>query len=136
MAKDISPKAIAYLLILRWAIALIFIIHGAQKMLDPSFGANAEQFFSTLRDDITIAPYRKFFNMVVMPNANLFALLVKYGELAVGAAFLFGFPLQLATMAGIFLNVNYIFISSTPSLLYFNLLMIVCQFVIYGASKD
>lgn len=135
MSKDKSSNALAYLLILRWAIALIFLVHGAQKIMDPVFGAHAEQFFSTLRDDISFGPYRKFFNTVVLPNANLFALMVKYGEVAVGTAYLFGFPLRLAVMAGIFLNINYIFISSVPSMLYFNALMIVCQFVINGVNK-
>lgn len=131
-----SSKAVAYLLILRWAVALIFLVHGFQKFHDPAFGINAPEFFLTLKDDVIFGPYKSIFKEMVLPNANLFASLVKYGEMAVGIAFLLGTPLRLAAAIGIFLNLNYLMIASMPSLIYLNLLMIVCQFVIVGTHRD
>lgn len=136
--EKISPakKGIAYILILRWAIALIFLLHGIEKYNSPEFGEGAYAFMASLRDDIIFAPYRDIFESFILPNANLFAFLVKYGEIGVGAAYLLGLPLRLALLVGIFLNLNYICIATEPLVIYFNLLLIVCQFVIVGISRD
>ena len=48
--NKIPPKLFAYLLILRWVVALIFFINGAHKYTSPDFGADAEIFFANLRD--------------------------------------------------------------------------------------
>ena len=136
MAEEKKSKAMAYLFILRWTVAFIFLIHGFQKFSDPAFGKDADEFFRTLQDDIIFGPYKGFFKNIILPNASLFAMLVKYGELGVGAAFLIGLPLRLAATGGIFMNLNYLFIASSPSLIFLNILMIVCQFVIVGTHRD
>lgn len=131
-----AKKGIAYVLILRWAIALIFLLHGIEKYNSIEFGEQAYNFFASLRDDIIFKPYRDIFEAFILPNANLFAALVKFGELGVGAAYLLGLPLRLALLVGVFLNINYICIATEPLVIYFNLLLIVCQFVVVGISRD
>ncbi len=131
-----SGDSKAYLLILRWTIAFIFLIHGFQKFHDPAFASGASDFFISLKDDVIFGPYKRIFKEIIVPNAHLFALLVKYGEMAVGLGFLLGTPLRISATAGIFLNFNYLMIASIPSLIYLNLLMIVCQFVIVGTHRS
>lgn len=135
-SSKVSSKAVAYLLILRWTVALIFIFHGFQKLKDPAFGVGAEDFFRSLEDDVIIGPYRGIMQTWIIPNASLFANLVKYGELSVGIAYLLGLPLRLAMVAGITMNLNYLCIASVPSYIFLNILMIMCQFVIVGTHRE
>ncbi|MDD9899229.1 MAG: DoxX family membrane protein [Candidatus Melainabacteria bacterium] len=135
MNPKFAPKVMAYLLILRWTLSLIFFVMGAPKLFDANFGASADIYFASLRDDIILSPYTGFFNKVVIPNAFIFASLVKYAELAIAGAFFIGFPMRLAVFAATFLHINYICIASFPSLLYLNVLMIVCEWVCLAAVE-
>lgn len=137
--RKLAPKAIAYILILRWVIALIFFANGAPKFMDPAFGAHAHDFFASLQDDLIFAPnnpYIKFFKIVVVPNAYLFAFLVKYAEVGVAIGFFLGFPLKLATMVAIFLHLNYLNIASLPTFIYLNIIMIVSEMVVLAANRN
>jgi uncharacterized membrane protein YphA (DoxX/SURF4 family) len=132
-----SPKAHAYLLILRWTIALIFFANGVPKLWDEGFGVHAESFFISLRDDVIFAPYRRVLDDVVIPNAYIFASLVKYSEIAIGVFFFLGWPLKLATLAATFLHLNYLCIASFPTFIYLNVLMIVAEWAVLNAfAKD
>ncbi|MBT6843149.1 MAG: hypothetical protein HOA17_05055 [Candidatus Melainabacteria bacterium] len=129
MNGKLAPQAQAYILILRWTLSLIFFVMAAPKLFDPSFGANADVYFAALRDDIIISPYATFFNKMVLPNVYIVASFVKYAELAIAGAFFIAFPMRLAVLLATFLHLNYICIASFPSLLYLNILMIVCEWV-------
>jgi uncharacterized membrane protein YphA (DoxX/SURF4 family) len=111
-----SPKATAYLLILRWAIAFVFLANGFTKLSDPSFGANADDFFRSLGDDV---------------------IFVKYSELFLAAVFFFGWPLRLAVMLSTFLHLNYLCIASFPAFMYLNIIMIAAEWAVMTAfDKD
>ncbi len=129
MSDKLAPKAIAYILILRWTIALIFFFNGIPKLSDPSFGANADSFFHSLKDDVIFAPYKSIFNNVVLPNVFIIASFVKYAEVAIAAMFFIGWPLRLATLTATFLHLNYLCIASFPTFIYLNILMIVAEWV-------
>lgn len=135
MNPKFAPKVMAYLLILRWTLSLIFFVMGAPKLFDASFGASADTYFHSLRDDIILSPYTTFFDKVVLPNVFIFASFVKYAELAIAAAFFIGFPMRIAVFGATFLHINYICIASFPSLLYLNILMIVCEWVCLAAVE-
>ncbi len=133
------PKALAWIFILRWTIALIFFANAMPKFSDPHFGAAAQEYFATFRDDILMAsknPYTKIFTTVIVPNAYIFAWLVKHLELFIAGVFFIGFPMRLATWSAFMLHMNYIMIASMPSLLYLNLIMMVAEFTCLAASKD
>lgn len=136
MISSMSGKAIAYLFILRWSIALIFLVEGFLKFQDPSFGVKSAEFFASLVDDAKFGFYKDFLSQVVVPNSNLFGLLVKFGEIGVGFAYLLGVPLKLASLAGSFMNLNYLMIATGPNMIYLNILMIICQFVIVGTHRN
>jgi uncharacterized membrane protein YphA (DoxX/SURF4 family) len=132
-----SPKAHAYLLILRWTIALIFFANGVPKLWDEGFGVGAESFFVSLKDDVIFSPYKRVLEDLVIPNAYIFASLVKYAEIAIGVFFFLGWPLKLATLAATFLHLNYLCIASFPTFIYLNVLMIVSEWAVLNAfTKD
>jgi len=55
--------------------------------------------------------YTPFLQSVAIPHAGLFARLVAYGELVVGALLLLGCATRLAALGGIFLCFNFLFAS-------------------------
>lgn len=60
--------------------------------------------------------YAPFLTKVVMPHAAIFAALVTFGEITVGAALLIGCVARLAALGGIFLCLNFLFGSGAPLL--------------------
>ncbi len=135
--SSLPPKAHAYLLILRWILALIFFANGIPKLYDAGFGANADQFFATLTDDVIFQPYKIVLKDLIIPNAPLFASIVKYGEIALGIVFFLGWPLRLAATAATFMHLNYLAIASFPTFIYLNVLMIACEWAIVNSfEKD
>lgn len=131
------PRAQAYLLILRWTIAFIFLANGVPKLWDEGFGSHAPGFFKSLQDDVIFAPYKQVLKTLVIPNAFIFASFVKYSEILLGIIFFLGWPLRFGAMLGTFLHLNYLCIASFPTFIYLNLLMIVCEWaVLYAFSKE
>lgn len=127
----LSPKAHTYLLILRWVIALIFLKHGLDKLHDPTFGAGAQNFFYSFNDDLFFKPYKIFLNDFVVPNAYIFASIIKFGELALALAYFIGWPLKTATLGATFLHINYMAIAKNhPTLLFLNILMLAAEWAI------
>lgn len=59
--------------------------------------------------DKSFAFYKGFLESVVIPNAEVFAYLVAYGEFALGLAMIFGFMTRLASILGIFMVLNFCF---------------------------
>lgn len=132
-----SPRAQAYLLILRWAIALVFIANGFPKLSDPQFGAGADRFFASLSDDVIFAPYKTVLKDLVIPNAFIFASFVKYSEVFLALVFFLGWPLRLAVALATFLHLNYLCIASFPTFIYLNILMIASEWAVLSAfDKD
>ncbi len=131
----LTGEAQAFLLILRWTIAIIFLANGVPKLWDPGFGAEADSFFLSLKDDIIFPPYKIVFKDLILPNAFIFASLVKYAEIALGVIFFVGWPLSTGTLAASFLHANYLCIASFPTFIYLNVLMIVAEWVCASVYK-
>lgn len=63
--------------------------------------------------------YASFLQSVVLPHANLFAILVSFGETAVGLGLILGALTGIAAFFGLFMNMNYLMagtVSSNPIL--------------------
>jgi thiosulfate dehydrogenase [quinone] large subunit len=60
--------------------------------------------------------YVPFLQKVAIPHAGIFAHLVTFGEMAVGAALLLGCASRLAALGGIFLCLNFLLAGGTPIL--------------------
>lgn len=130
------PRLYAYLLIMRWVIGIIFILNAMPKFSDPSFGSQADSFFATLKDDVVFAPYKGFFENIVLPNAFVVAKFIKYAEMGLGICFIINFPVRLAVFTALFLHLNYLAIASLPTFMFLNIMMIAAEFVVYGARRD
>ncbi len=59
----------------------------------------------------SFAFYRPFLDAVVIPNAELFSLLVTWGEAAIGAGFILGFATRATSAFALFISLNIIMAS-------------------------
>lgn len=100
-----------WLALVRVLTGVIWLVHGVPKFLHsdrfmPPNGA----FASYVQKGIAggTGPYHDFLVSVVAPNANIFAELVRLGEVCVGIALVLGFATRLGGLFGIALPLNYI----------------------------
>ena len=91
-----------------------FFLHAGVHKASTGFGGAALQ---KLLADWMAHPrygfYTPFLTRVVLPHPGIFASLVTYGEIAVGAALLCGCASRLAALGGLFLCLNFLFASGT-----------------------
>ncbi|MGD0969707.1 MAG: DoxX family membrane protein [Candidatus Aquilonibacter sp.] len=107
-----SSRTYAYWLALfRIYTGAFWLMHGIPKFTQsqdfmPPNGAMT-QFLNT---QIThnSGPYQTFLTHVVLPNAWLFAELVRLGEVVTGCLLLLGFYTRLGGLIGVLLSLNYI----------------------------
>ena len=87
-----------------------WLIHGIQKFTDagwatPGVGTCAT-FLKHMSAD-TSGPYHDFISSVVLPNVQVFAHLVEWGETLVGVSLMLGLLTRLGGGGGVFLALNY-----------------------------
>ncbi len=90
----------------RILVGALWLNGGVEKLLNPSF---PRQFADTLEVGgfVSQAPpfFRGFMQSTVVPNAELFAQLVRAGELTVGVALILGFLTNLAAVGSVALSI-------------------------------
>lgn len=91
----------------RILIGAVWFNGGIEKLLNPDF---PRQFAQSLEAGgfVSQAPpfFRGFMEGTVVPNAELFAQLVRLGELSVGVALFLGLLTNFAAIGSIFLSAN------------------------------
>jgi thiosulfate dehydrogenase (quinone) large subunit len=91
----------------RVLVGALWLNGGIEKLLNPDF---PRQFADSLAAGgfVSQAPpfFRGFMQGTVVPNAELFAQLVRAGELTVGIALLLGFLTNLAAIGSIALSIS------------------------------
>ena len=120
------------LLTFRLAISYVWLSAGLSKLFNVQF---INCFSGTLNDfakNTHYAFYADFLKDHVIPNAQIFAQLTIWGEILTGIAFLLGFPLVLAALIGIFMNLNYYFVATTIPSQFLNIILIFSQFAAYA----
>lgn len=119
---------------LRLAISYIWLSAGISKLSNSKFIDSFPATLLNFEKGTHFAFYAGFLKQYVISNAHIFAQLTIWGEILTGAAFFLGFPMSIAALTGIFMNLNYFFVStSTPSQLL-NILMIFSQFAAYATG--
>ncbi len=107
---------LGYFALLRLFIGYSFFIAGWGKYsqhgyLNPSPAspplANVLNHWLTGTPSMPAGWYRQFIEIVVLPNAHLFGILVCAGELVVGAMLLLGLGTRLAGLLGAFMAANF-----------------------------
>jgi len=90
----------------RILVGALWLNGGIEKLLNPNF---PRQFADTLKVGgfVSQAPpfFRGFMQSTVVPNAELFAQLVRAGELTVGVALILGFLTNLAAVGSVALSI-------------------------------
>ncbi len=91
----------------RILVGALWLNGGVEKLLNPSF---PRQFADSLAAGgfVSQAPpfFRGFMQDTVVPNAELFAQLVRAGELTLGIALLLGFLTNLAALGSVALSIS------------------------------
>ena len=120
------------LLLLRLSISYLWLSAGISKLLNPQF---ITTFPNILEGFVKSTPYdfySTFLKQYIVPNSSIFAQLTVWGEVLTGVAFFLGFPLILATIAGIFMNLNYYFVANSAPSQFVNIILIFSQFAAYA----
>jgi thiosulfate dehydrogenase [quinone] large subunit len=102
------------LLPLRLFLAAVFLYAGWSKLSNPQFlNPHARGYFGHFVGFLAKgSPISGFLLHVVAPHAQLFGVLVAYGEFAIGLGTLFGVLFRPAVFFGMFLNLTY-YLSAT-----------------------
>jgi len=104
--------SVLYLLPLRLAVGLSFLITGQAKVAAGNWGAayatNLTEFINANIEN-AFAFYRPFLESVVIPHAGKFAVLLAWGELLVGFSIFLGLFTRFGASVGILIVLNYLF---------------------------
>jgi thiosulfate dehydrogenase [quinone] large subunit len=105
-----SPKRLRLwpIALLRVYTGIFFLWHGFGKLRGEDFVESLNNFLSA-RLETAFAFYKPFLEVVVIPNPDVFAALVAWGELLLGLALIVGFATRYAAFAGAFLAANFWF---------------------------
>ena len=120
------------LLLLRLAISYVWLTAGLSKFFNPQFISTFPNTLNTFANNSPYQFYSDFIAQNIMPHSYIFSQLVVWGEVLTGVAFLIGFPLSIAMIAGIFMNLNYFLVANTTPSQFLNILMIFSQFTAYA----
>jgi len=98
----------AALVLLRVYLGVIFLISAVPK-LRGDFAAGLAAFLEQRAMEQSHPFYRQFLQEVVLPNTQLFATLVTWGELLVGVLLVLGLLTRLSATVALLLSLNYMF---------------------------
>jgi len=88
--------------LLRIYTGVFFLYYGFGKVRNPDFADGLAGFVNSQLGN-SVAFIRPFLESVVLPNKQVFAFLVAWGELAIGLALIVGLMTRWASIAGAFL---------------------------------
>ena len=120
------------LLLLRLAISYVWLSAGLSKLFNPQFISTFSNTLTTFAKNSPFHFYSEFLNQYVIPKAYIFAQLTVWGEVLTGIAFLIGFPMTIAALAGVFMNLNYYFVATSAPSQFVNIILIFSQFAAYA----
>ena len=120
------------LLLLRLAISYIWLSAGLSKLFNPQFIITYPHTLVTFAKSSPFHFYTGFLNQYIIPHSYIFAQLTIWGEILTGIAFLLGFPMVIAAVIGIFMNLNYFCVATTTPSQFLNIIMIFSQFTAYA----
>ena len=104
-----ASRYAAVLAILRIFTGAAWISHGYGKITNPNWSAPGSMFASFVGQMTsgTAGPYHDFITGFVLPHANVFSVLVAWGETLTGVLLVFGLFTRVGGIVGTFLTLNY-----------------------------
>ena len=122
------------LLALRLSISYIWLNAGFHKLFSSDFINSFPNTLKGFAENSSFSFYTNFLNTYIVPNSQIFAQLTIWGEILTGIAFLLGFPMLIAVLAGIFMNLNYYFVATSAPSQFLNIILIFSQFAAYSCG--
>ena len=122
------------LVLLRLSISYIWLTAGISKLVSPQFINNFPNTLDSFAKGTHFVFYSGFLKQYIIPHAYIFAQLTIWGEILTGIAFLLGFPMIIATAAGILMNINYYLVATSTPSQFVNILLIFSQFALYATG--
>ncbi len=104
-----ASRYAAVLAALRIFTGAAWLAHGIGKITNPKWFAPGGMFETFVGDmtSATTGPYHDFITGFVLPHANVFSVLVAWGETLTGLALLLGLFTRVGGIVGTFLVLNY-----------------------------
>jgi len=96
------------IVLLRVYTGVFFAYHGFGELRSDDFASSLANFLSN-NLDATFSFYRPFVESVILPSKEIFAVLVAWGELAIGLALILGLATRYAAFIGAFMVLNFWF---------------------------
>jgi uncharacterized membrane protein YphA (DoxX/SURF4 family) len=105
-----AGKAIRYwpIVLLRVYTGVFFVYHGFGKIRRDNFSDGVVGFLNSQAEN-SFGFYRPFVESVVLPNKELFAFLVGWGEFAIGISMVLGLATRYGAIAGAIMLANFWF---------------------------
>jgi uncharacterized membrane protein YphA (DoxX/SURF4 family) len=105
-----AGKAIRYwpIVLLRVYTGVFFVYHGFGKIRRDNFSDGVVGFLNSQAEN-SFGFYRPFVESVVLPNRELFAFLVGWGEFAIGISMVLGLATRYGAIAGAIMVANFWF---------------------------
>jgi thiosulfate dehydrogenase [quinone] large subunit len=103
--NEFTRKKISHLwpiTLLRVYTGVFFLYYGFGKLTNPNFADSLSEFVSGSLETC-FGFMRPFLESVVLPNNDVFAFLVSWGEFLIGGALIVGLATRYASIAGAFL---------------------------------
>lgn len=122
------------LLLLRLSISYIWLTAGISKLFNSQFINTFPNTLIGFAKGTHFSFYAGFLKQYIMPHSYVFAQLTIWGEILTGIAFLLGFPLSIAVISGILMNVNYYLVANTIPSQFLNILLIFSQLAAYACG--
>ena len=103
-----TPTALRHwpIVLLRVYAGVFFANDGIGKLRHDDFANGLAGFLSRTLDS-SFSFYRPFLESVVLPSKELFAVLITWGELAMGVALILGLATRYAAFGGAFMVLNF-----------------------------
>ena len=133
-------RGISGMALVRIVVGAIWLNGGLEKLLNPDF---PQQFRSSLEAGgyINAAPpwFQSFMNGTVLPNAELFAQITRFAELALGVALILGLMTNLAAIGSLAFSLMLVFSQggvmfgtglATPGIFTINLVIVLLSAII------
>jgi uncharacterized membrane protein YphA (DoxX/SURF4 family) len=113
MSSDRNARALAGL---RIAVGVIFLVFAEYKVFGAQFtrGGGFQFWINRFLADGTYPFMAPILRDLVLPHAKFFALLVTYGELAIGLALVLGVLIRTASVCGLAYMLALLFSSNYP----------------------
>jgi thiosulfate dehydrogenase [quinone] large subunit len=96
------------IVLLRVYTGVFFVYHGIGKLRHDDFASRLAGFVTNNLES-SFSFYRPFLETVILPSNALFAVLVAWGELAIGLALILGLATRYAAFIGAFMVLNFWF---------------------------